>query len=274
MKKIFQSLLLTAFLASTFLGCKKDENQIIFQGGTAPVLTASTTAPLVLDLLLKNQAVITFNWNNPNYTFNTGISSQDVAYTIQIDTANANFAGAKLQEISISKDLTKTFTHGDFNTALAKLGITENVASKVDIRLKAAFAGNLAPLFSNVIKLTATTYLDVVYPVPTNLFVTGGATPLSWQCGCATDGTGGTQKFTKISSTAFEINITLTAGQSYLLLPVYGSWNAKYGFKGANNANKVTGDDFAPGGGDILSPTATKMYKITVEFKTGKFTVQ
>ena len=35
----------------------------------------------------------------------------------------------------------------------------------------------------------------------------------------------------------------------------------------------VDGDNFKPEGGDMLSPPATRFYKIVVDFKTGKFTV-
>nr|MBA2500941.1 hypothetical protein [Chitinophagaceae bacterium] len=65
----------------------------------------------------------------------------------------------------------------------------------------------------------------------------------------------------------------LTGGGSYLFLPVYGSWSAKYGYVGANNANNVDGDDFKAEGGDMLAPPTTGNYKITVDFQRGKFNV-
>ena len=274
MKQIFKLLGVALFFATTFSACKKDENKIFYEGGKNPVLTVSSTAPLVLNINNKNLPAISFSWTNPDYKFTTGLSSQDVFYTLQVDTANVNFRSSKLQEVVISKDLSKMFTVGELNTLLASLGLVEFVTKTIDIRLKSNLVGGSAILYSNVIKLTVTPYLDVVYPVPTALFITGGATPLSWQCGCASDGTGSTQKFTKIGSTTFELNITLTGGQSYLFLPEYGSWSAKYGFDGNGNDNNVNGDLFRPGGNDIKAPAATKSYKITVEFKTGKFTVQ
>ena len=274
MKQIFKLLGVSLLFATTFSACEKDENKIFYEGGKNPVLTVSSTAPLVLNINNKNLPAISFSWTNPDYKLTTGLSSQDVFYTLQVDTANANFRSSKLQEVVISKDLSKMFTVGELNTLLASLGLVEFVTKTIDIRLKSNLVGGSAILYSNVIKLTVTPYLDVVYPVPTALFITGGATPLSWQCGCGSDGTGITQRFTKISSTTFELNITLTGGQSYLFLPVYGSWSAKYGFDGNGNDNNVNGDLFRPGGNDIKAPAATKSYKITVEFKTGKFTVQ
>ena len=274
MKQVFKLLSFSMLFAIAFSACKKDENQIFYVGGKTPIITASSTAPLVLDINNKNLPAINFSWTNPDYQLTTGRSSQDVFYTLQIDTANANFKSSKIQEVAIAKDLTKMFTVKELNTLLAYLGLVEFVTKTIDIRVKSSLINNSANLYSNVIKLTVTPYLDVVYPVPTALYITGAATPLNWQCGCASDGLGATQKFTKVGSTTFELNITLNGGQSYLFLPAYGSWSAKYGFDGAGNGNNVDGDLFKPNGNDIKAPAATKSYKITVEFKTGKFTLQ
>ena len=66
----------------------------------------------------------------------------------------------------------------------------------------------------------------------------------------------------------------LSANKSMLFVPVYGDWSNKYGFTGSNNTNSVNGDSFKPDGGDIKTPAVTKSYKITVDFKTGKYTVE
>ena len=94
MKNIIKTLLATLVLAVVFVSCKKEMNNITYQGGTAPVLTASTAGPIVLDIAKKNDPtpILTLNWTNPNYTFSTGLSSQDVIYTIQIDTTGSNFS--------------------------------------------------------------------------------------------------------------------------------------------------------------------------------------
>ncbi|MEK7199408.1 MAG: hypothetical protein AAB212_05760, partial [Bacteroidota bacterium] len=67
--------------------------------------------------------------------------------------------------------------------------------------------------------------------------------------------------------------IALSGGNSYLFLPVNGDWGAKYGAIGANNSNNPDGDDFKPGGGDMLAPAVSGNYKISVDFQRGKFTV-
>jgi starch-binding outer membrane protein SusE/F len=273
MKHILKLLFGAMVLGVVFSSCEKDENKNYFEGGTAPVLkaTVTTTTP-VLNVLLKNDPAITFSWTNPDYRFTTGISSQDVSYTLQIDTTGAGFTNPKIQEKAISKDLSTTLTVGQLNTYLLSIGLVEDLPHNIEFRIKSTINGAV-PLFSNVIKMTIQPYLDVVYPVPTNLYITGSATPASWQCGCGEPELI-SQKFTKVSSSKFELTITLSANNSYLLLPVYGSWSAKYGGTGGNNSNNVTGDAFKPNGSDLKAPATTRSYKITVDFKTGQFSVQ
>ena len=81
------------------------------------------------------------------------------------------------------------------------------------------------------------------------------------------------QRFTRINKTLYEITINLTADQSFLFVPQYGDWGAKYGYIGANNANNVNGDDFKRDGGDMKAPAISGSYKIQVDFQRGKYTV-
>lgn len=274
MKSILKLISLSLILATTLWSCTKDENKEYILSGKTPVLTASSTAPLVLDLVNKDNQALALSWTNPNYEFTTGISSQDVNYTLQFDTTGANFTNPKLVSRSVSKDLSMSLTVKELNSILLSMDLAENKPHSIEIRLISSLATSSVPLTSNVLKIVMTPYLDTKFAVPANLYITGAATPLSWQCGCASDGAGTTQKFTKISSTVFQLTITLNGGQSYLLLPVYGSWSAKYGGVATGNANNVSGDEFQPNGNDLLAPPASKSYNITVDFKTGKFTVQ
>ncbi|HMD00267.1 MAG TPA: SusE domain-containing protein [Ferruginibacter sp.] len=271
MKNILKFMLFSLGIVA-LASCEKDENKVQYLGGTAPVLTASSTAPLVLTVANKDNPAVTFYWTNPNYQFNTGISSQDVSYTLQFDTTGSNFTNPKMGQKSVSKDLSTTLTVKELNTILLGMGLTENVAYSVEIRVKSTLANSSAPLYSNVIKITMTPYLDVVYPVPAKLYITGSATPGNWMGGGDPELV--SQRFTKINASTFQLTVTLSANNSYLFVPVYGDWNNKYGGTGANNTNNVNGDAFKPNGGDMKAPATTKPYTITVDFKTGTWTVQ
>lgn len=272
MKNLFKKLFILPLLLAAFASCDKDENQVVYEGGTDPVLRASATGPFILEIANKNQELIRFDWTNPNYQFNTGLSSQDVFYTLQIALAGTNFA--KPAEKAIAKDLSTVLTVGELNGLLLGIELDFGVAHNLEVRLKSAMNNNTANLFSNVIAMTVTPYLDVKYPVPANLYITGSATPGNWQCGCGEPELL-SQKFTQINAFTFELDITLSANNSYLLLPVYGSWSAKYGgVQNSNNTNNVFEDEFKPGGSDLKAPPTTRPYRITVDFKTGKFKVR
>ena len=269
MKNIIKSLS-GALLILAFASCKKDENKVFLVGGTSPVLSATPTGNIPLAIETKTDNAITFAWNNPNYKFNTGVSSQDVNYTLQFDTLGANFSSPGMQEISVSRDLSYTLTVGQLNTVMGKLMLAFDMMHQMQVRLKSSLGLNSAVLYSNTINFTAKNYLDVVVPLPASgeLYITGNATPSDW-----TNTPPTTQKFTRVSAAVFELTIPLIGGNSYTFLPVWGSWDYKYSIKTKNDPALVNGGDFQVGGNDILAPSASGNYKISVNFVTGKFTV-
>jgi hypothetical protein len=271
MNNIFKTLIFL-LLASSLFSCKKDENQVMYKGGTPPVLTASASS-IPLSFINKDQPAVTFNWSNPNYQFNTGLSSQDVTYTLEIDTTGANFTSPSKQTLTIAKDLTKAFTQGELNGYLLnQLVLVPDVNHQIEIRVTAALAFNNVPLVSNVLKYTIKPFSipPVVTPPASNaLFLVGNATPGGWNNPVPTPA----QKFTKVSNTLYELTVDITPGGSFLFLPVNGSWDVKYGGFGANNSNNVNGGDFREGGSDLLAPTTSGAHKIVVDFQRGKFTV-
>lgn len=267
------------FLAAILLlglgACKKEQNKVIFVGGDNPVLTSTAgTDVITLTMPEKGDPAFKLSWTNPNYKFNTGVSSQDVNYTVQFDVAGANFSSAEMQEKSISKDLTFSPTVGELNTMMAKLGLKENEAHKMEIRLKANFAGGAVPLFSNIVKISAVPYLDVAVPLPVtgDLFIVGSATPGGWDNPVPVP----TQQLTKVDATTYSITLPLKGGEFYLILPKNGSWDNKYAVKYDDTppAGLSDGGDFGFNfAKDIPAPATNGTYKIELFFKTGKFKV-
>ncbi len=275
MKNLIKLLFGTVFTAAIILSCKKDENKVYFEGGTNPVLTASSTANLFLDSTKKNSVALTFNWTNPNYKLNTGISSQTVTYILQVDTTGANFSNPNIQETSISADLSVAFTVKQINTFLNKLLMARDVPHNIEFRVKSTINGAV-PLFSNVVKIVITPYLDVAVPLPPptppatigDLYITGDGTPSSW-----TNNPPSTQKCTRLSLTEYTVTMNFTPGKYYKFLSTLNQWQPQYGGKEAN------GGDFSAnmgGGSDpdaIPTPSVSGSYKITLNFITGKYTV-
>jgi hypothetical protein len=268
-------ILFASLLFFVMWSCKKQQNKDYFIGGTNPTLKASKSGSIPLSFANKDQEAVTLSWTNPNYQFSTGLSSQSVNYSVEIDTSGSNFTNPQRKIISISNDLSLSITQNDFNDYLLnQLQLSTTMPHNIEIRVTASI-GTETSVYSNVLKFTAQPYAippKVAPPASGKLFITGSATPKSWMGGG--DPEVPSQEFTQISPTLYQLDhITLTGGNSYLFVPVYGDWNAKYGGVGANNSNNVNGDDFKANGGDLLAPAATGDYKIIVDFQRGKFTV-
>ena len=274
MKSIIK-MFLAAFLLFSLGACKKEQNKVIFEGGENPVLTSTAgTDVITLTMPVKDDPAFKLSWTNPNYRFNTGISSQDVSYTLQFDKAGAKFSSSDLQEKSLSKDLTYSPTVGELNTMMAKLGLKENEIHKMEVRLKASFAGGAVPLLSNVVSFSAVPYLDVAVPLPVTgeLFIVGSATPGGWNNPVPVPA----QQLKKIDATTYAITLPLKGGEFYLILPKNGSWDNKYAVKYDDNppAGLSDGGDFGFNWSkDIPAPATDGTYKIELFFKTGKFKV-
>jgi hypothetical protein len=271
-------ILILLILSGIVWSCTKQENRIYIEGNTPPVLSSSVSSggTIPLSFANKDQEAIKLSWTNPNYKFTTGNSSQNVSYVVDIDTTGSNFTNPQRKTITISNDQSLSISQNDFNDYLLnQLQLNTTMAHNIEIRVTASLAGGTVPVASNVLKFKATPYAippKVAPPTTGKLFITGSATPKSWMSGG--DPEVPSQQFTQISPTLYRLDhITLTGGGSYLFVPAYGDWNAKYGGTGSNNTNNVNGDDFKANGGDLLAPAATGDYKIEVDFQRGKFTV-
>jgi len=276
MKNMFK-LFFSSLLLFIFSSCEKDENKIYFEGGTPPVLSSNLAATIPLSFANADKEAIKLSWTNPDYKFTTGVSSQGVNYLIEIDTTGANFTNPKRRTLAIANSLNKTITQGELNDYLLNtLELKPSMSHNIELRVTSSLIGNSIPLPSNVLKFAVTPYSippKVAPPASGKLYITGGATPASWQCGCG-EAELVSQKFMQMSPTLYVLpSINLKAGESFLFLPVYGSWSAKYGFTGSGNANNVDGDEFKAGGNDIKAPASTGNYKIEVNFQTGRYTL-
>lgn len=268
--KYISRLLLVPVLLIAAGSCKKDEHKIYYEGGTAPVLTASSTSAMVLTNANQGNTAISFSWTNPDYRFTTGVSSQDVTYILQVDTAGANFTNPSLQEVAIAKELGVTFTVKELNAILTKLELKEDIPHEVEFRVKSVLVNNSVPLLSNVIRITITPYLDVAVPVPPTgeLYITGSAVASDW-----TNNPPASQKCNKVSNTEYNITVDFVPGRLYKFLSTLGQWQPQYG------GSSATGGDlgYNMGGGSdpdaIPTPSVAGTYKVTLNFRTGKYTV-
>jgi len=270
---VFLFLLLTALVWS----CKKDEHKNYFDGGTAPILTANSTAIALSYANAANDAV-TFSWTNPNYQFTTGISSQNVSYVLQIDTTGANFTNPNRKEVAISQDLSQTISVANFNDYLLnQLVLVPGKTHNLDIRIMSTLTNSSVPLYSNVLKFTVTPYAippKVVPPASGNLWIVGSSVASGWTNPLVSP-YDVSQKFTRVSETKYTIIVPLIGGSAngYKLLQINGDWNTQYH---ALDGTVVSGGDFELKNSDpqFPSPAVSGTYKITIDFQRGKYTVE
>ena len=279
MKTIFAKLLLFGIAVALFASCKKDDAIDTFQGGTAPVLTASVTGNIPLSYATANNTAFTLNWTNPNYMFTSGISSQNVSYLIEIDTTGSNFTNPNRQMLSVSPDLSITFTQSQFNDYLLnQLGLAAGVQHNIEIRVTSSINSVKATsLVSNVLKFTATPYAippKVQPPTSGTLFIVGSAVPVSgWNNPISPSTQIPVQQFTQVSPTLYQITISLIGGGEYKLIGVNGSWNDQWSVKVQDDPTMIYGGDIVYNGQNVLAPPENGTYKIVVDFQRGKFSV-
>lgn len=273
MKKMFQPLFIAIAAMVFFSSCEKEEVKEVFLGGTNPVLSASVTGTIPLSFLTQNDAAVRFNWTNPEYDFASGVSSQDVSYTLEIDVAGSGFNGPNKKSVSISKDLNVTFTQREFNIILSDLKLRLNAPANIEVRLVASLGPIATRLVSNVLRFGVTPFAPPPkVPVPTqgNLWVIGDAFASGWNNPLPAPFVN-TQKFTQVSPTLYELVVAFRGGGFYKMLQDNGVWGTQYHMV----TGDATGGTFQKKDSDpaFVGPAAAGNYKIVVDFQSGTFTV-
>jgi hypothetical protein len=220
-------------------------------------LTPSSTAAIVLDVTNATSNAISFNWNASEYGSNV------INYALQFDTVGGNFANP--QVIKYGTALTSSITINDLNSAAIAAGVkggsTKNVEFRIVSFLGTTYSSPLA--YSTPVNISVTTFT----PIPPTLYIVGDATAGGWDNPVPLP----SQQFTRIDEVSYGIVIYLTAGKSYLFLPVNGDWSHKYGGESATGGSLLS--DNAVPGSNTPAPAASGLYEIVVNFQTGTYTV-
>ncbi len=131
----------------------------------------------------------------------------------------------------------------------------------------------LAPASSGVydivVDFQSSTWTVTPVAIPTNLYIVGDATLGGWNNPVPTP----SQQFTKLDTYTFALVINLTAGKSYLFLPVNGDWSHKFGGATDGAAQATLLADGAVPGSNTPAPSADGQYLIVVNFQTNTYSV-
>ena len=264
MKLINKTLSFFAAATLVFASCEKKEDLKSFAIGTTPVVSAvsTTVAPVVAD---SNKFSLILNWTDPKYAQDPKLYK----FVIEIDSANRNFSKAYTRTV-IGK-LTDSIIAKEFNAVMIAWGFELNKAYDVDVRVTSSYGNNNEQLRSNILKLRTTPYKippKVALPLSGRLFIVGGATEGGWNNPVPAPA----QELARLDETTFGGVFRLTSGEKYLLLPVNGSWDAKFG------ADVSAGDNlsgsFKAEGADVPAPSTTGFYKMTIDFQKGRYALE
>jgi starch-binding outer membrane protein SusE/F len=266
MRSIFNYILLLTGLTVFLAACDKVDDLPFYGEGTAATVTASSTtiAPAPAD---SNKVALTLRFTSPNYA----TDSANVKYTIEIDSTGKNFSKPYVREV-IGED-SLAFTAKELNNMLLARGYAFNVPVDMDVRLTTSYANNNERIVGNTIKVRMTPYkVPPKVPLPTTnrLFIVGDATAGGWNNPVPVP----SQELTRIDETTWGGIFQLTGGKEYLLLPLNGNWDNKFSVANKSVAGLNAGGDFGFNLSDNFpGPATTGLYKIIVDFQTGKFTV-
>lgn len=287
-KSLYKLLCMAAAGLASLASCKKDEAKVYFDGGTAPVLTATATDSIPLSYSNASNTAVIFNWTNPNYQFSDGVSSMDVTYYLEFDTTtsfNSGTGGTPLATVGISSALSQTYTVSQLNALLQnQMLLSTGNSHTLDVRIESF----IAPFTSTspavgLMNSSPLTYKVTPYAIPPavtppgkmtaftsdTLYLTGSAVSQGWMTNAASVAGLG---FTKKSETLWTITTQLIGGQQFLIVPVAGNWNYKYATSEKSAA--TSGGSFAYGANyNFNGPTTSGTYTITFNFQTGFYTI-
>jgi hypothetical protein len=267
-----------------FASCKKQETTAYYQGGTEPVLTATSNSGsdvINLEAVDSTASALKLSWTNPNYMFNYGVSSLSVNYLVEIDTSGSDFSNPKRAQISVSQLTDTVLSEGILNNYLTNsMGLDTSFAHQLEIRVTSYIntSGNGVGtvLYSNVLSFTAKPFYPppaVEPPASGNLYIVGDATAGGWNNNSnpAPDGIGN-QNFTQVSPKDYQIRIALIADKEYKFIETPGSWDEQWSTATEQNSGDASTLNYNLkfNGANCRAPSTSGTYLIDVNFQTGK----
>lgn len=279
MKNISKLMIALLLVLVGVSSCKKEESKIYYTGGTAPVLQlvnlySGTPDMLVLQKADEDKPALNIKWTNPEYTFTTGVSSQDVNYVLEMDSSGAGFTNPNAKIYTQAIDLNVVYTVKDLNTMVVNLNLDTSVAKKLDFRvtstLKEPSAAGYFPFVSAIKSIWVKTYY-IPPPPPPTLWITGEACPSNW-----TNTPPSSQQLTWINAKKFEITMDLPSSKYYKFLTKNGAWQPQWGIPKGTTPDPMGGsldvnDGTTSDPDAIPSPATAGTYKIEVNLATRTF---
>lgn len=263
MKKIF-NLSILSLLFLSIMSCSTDDNQIVIEQSTDPVLMSPDDGGVVtLTPSTSENAAVTFVWDHAAYSVNTEIN-----YSVEIALAGTDFAAPV--ELANTTNRFAAIIGGNLKTTLMAedgLNVAEDAEQvAIEARVIASLGDNSdLPMTSNSITLTIVFASGGEEPTEPQLFLVGSPQAYydlnGWDNTTAIPmryiGNGETM--------VFEAYVKVGAADEFKFIGLQGSWNdGNYGvIDGAQDGNLH--DDGGSGNLKIAETDGDGQYYIRVD---------
>lgn len=249
MNRLYYKLLFIAVLFSGIAACSKDGEQIIIHTSGSPELTASATE-IALDAERADATALQLNWTMLDAQWSdTSVAHGSIAYALQIAKATYGFRDSVTTVDLQAEQSSYTFTVSSLNALLVSAGCEPGIETQVDMRLVTSLAPN-APVYSNVITLTATPYVPISY-----LYVPGAYQ--NWAVETAE------VLVSPTSNNIYQGIIYFPTVGSEFKITTARSWDAAYGDAGDGKISLSAGDNIkSPGSGNYQLIVNTQEHTI------------
>lgn len=241
--KNFIKISFAFFISLLVISCMSEEERATISAGSNVTLQSDKSA-VVLKKDDADKNAITFTWTNPSNGVNVAYTNQ-----LQIAKKGTNFANPK--SVDLSKGTTsKTYKTEEFNAILLNLEVPFDTVSDLEVRVKSNYnsvdgsALLPAPTYSKVLPLSVTPYALISYLYAVGAFQGWNINEAQPLVSATSNGIYiGYLKFTETNS-------------NFLIVPVKGTYDNKYGSDDNKNLIK--------GGGSDLKAINSGIQKITV----------
>lgn len=239
---VFKSLALT-FMSIALFACEKQEDRAIATSGTGGTLKSSATT-LAIDKTMLTNNVITFTLTQPIFGYQAAVTN-----TLQLAVKGKNFVDAK-EAILDANATNKSYNGFDFNNLLLALNLPTTSNTDVEIRIKSSISNNIAPVYSNVVTLSAK-------PFPLTAWVYVPGNYQGWNPATA-------DSLVSVTGNGVFTGIIAFDGGNFKITP-QKKWDVAYGSAGAGK--------ISTSGGDISSVSAG-MKQVTVDLNLNTILIE
>lgn len=250
MKKIF-NLSIFALLFLSVMSCSTDDNQVVVDKSTNPVLIAPEgSANITINPNALDAVALTLVWDHAAYSVDTQID-----YKVEIAAAETNFAAPL--EIANTNNRFLVLSGAELKDWLTSeapegLGLSDEENANIEVRVTATIGDNAdLPMVSDVLPLTIVFGVGTVEPEPTDpVLYLVGAPQAYYGLGGWDNATAMPMRYIGDGTTkVFEAYVKVASGDGFKFIGEQGTWdNGNYGTIGnVQDGNLENG----PGSGNI-----------------------